>query len=222
MSDKHGHRERVRNERLKYGFIDASDRDILECILFYCYPRRDTYPIADKLITQFGSLENILHKKPRELVSDCGFTENTAMLFTLISDISARSKMKNSLQRVFDNPNIVGQFCVEILKKEVVECLYIVCLNSNMKFIAYEQASSGGLESTHISLRQITTIALKYNARGIILTHNHPSGLLVPSKSDITTTKKIIEILNELQIEVYDHIIVNDVEYYSMLQNGYM
>ncbi len=222
MDSKHGHRERVRNERLKHGFIDASDRDILECILFYCYPRRDTYPMADKLITQFGSLENILNKKPRELVSDCGFTENTALLLTLISDISARSKMKNSLEQVFDNPKIVGQFCIEILKKEAVECLYIVCLNSSMKFIAYEKASSGGLESTQISLRQITSIALKYNARGIILTHNHPSGLLAPSKSDISTTKKIIGILNELQIEVYDHIIVNDVEYYSMLQNGYM
>ncbi len=216
---KEGHRDRVRKERLDAGFINASDRDILECILFYCYPRRDTYPMADKLIMEFGSLENILNKKPQELISDCGFSENTALLFTLISDITSKVRRKQNLEKVFDNPKVVGEFCLDLLKKEEEECLYVVCLNARMKFIAAEKASEGDVTSTLISFRKLVKIALKYNAKGIILTHNHPSGNVYPSSSDVSLTQKAIKVLGELQIEVYDHIIVNDVEYYSLLQN---
>ncbi len=219
---KEGHRKRVRDERLATGFLNASDRDILECILFYCYPRRDTYQIADKLITEFKTLENILHKKPQELIVDCGFSENTALLFTLISDISSRIKRKQTLESVFDKPQVVGEFCIDLLKKDVEECLYVICLNSQMRYIASEKASSGDITSTLISFRKIAGIALKYNAKGIILTHNHPSGNVLPSASDVSVTKKAIEIMSELQIEVYDHIIVNDSEYYSMLQNKHI
>ncbi len=219
---KEGHRKRVRDERLVTGFLNASDRDILECLLFYCYPRRDTYQIADKLITEFKTLENILNKKPQELIVDCGFSENTALLFTLIADISSRIKRKQTLESVFDKPQIVGEFCIDLLKKEVEECLYVVCLNSQMRYIASEKASSGDVTSTLISFRKIAGIALKYNAKGIILTHNHPSGNVTPSASDVSVTKKAIEIMSELQIEVYDHIIVSDIEYYSMLQNKHI
>lgn len=219
---KSGHRQRVRNARLKTGFLDASDRDVLECILFYCYPRRDTYPMADKLISEFGSLENILNKKPQELISDCGFSENTALLFTLITDITSRVKRKNIAESVFDTPRIVGEFCVDLLRKESEECLYVICLNSKMRYISAEKASEGDVSSTLISFRKIAQIALKYNARGIILTHNHPSGNLYPSVSDTTVTEKVIKVLADLQVEVYDHIIVNDVDYYSLLQNGHI
>ncbi len=222
MSSADGHRQRVRTERLKHGFLDASDRLILECLLFYCYPRRDTQKIAHKLIDDFGSLDNILNKKPQELISDCGFTENTALLFTLISDITKRKKLKENEGRTFDTPTIVGEHCVELLRNESEECLYVICLNSKMKHITSEMASSGDLTTTTISVRKITQIALKYNARGVILAHNHPSGDITPSKSDVSSTKKIMEVLSELQIEVYDHIIVNRTNYFSLLQNGYM
>lgn len=218
-TSKLGHRQRVRKERLENGFKNASDRDILECILFYCYPRRDTYPVADRLITEFGNLENILNKKPQELISDCGFTENTALLITLISDLTSKIKRDETLRETFDNPKVVGEYCIDLLKKEQEEVFCVLCLNSTMKFIASEKVSSGDLTSTLISLRKVVQIALKYNAKGIILTHNHPSGNVKPSASDIDVTEKIMDLLRTLQVEVYDHIIVSDVEYYSMLQH---
>lgn len=221
MGDKSrdGHRKRVRDERLEVGFLKASDRDILECLLFYCYPRRDTYPMADRLITQFGSIDNILSKKPQELISDCGFTENTALLFTLISDLISSTRDNKLKQIKLDNPKTVGKYCVDLLKKEQEEALYMICLNTSMGFIASERVSSGDFTSTIVSFRNLSKIALKYNAKTVILAHNHPSGLLNPSNADIEVTKKIIDIFEKMDLQVCDHIIVNKTEYYSLAEN---
>ena len=88
------------------------------------------------------------------------------------------------------------------------EYFYILCLNRNNKVLGYCQISSGGLAGTVADVRIIMQTALKSNACSIILSHNHPSGNLIPSEADKDLTKKIREAGKFFDIPVLDHLIV--------------
>ena len=76
------------------------------------------------------------------------------------------------------------------------------------------------MNETHVYIRNVAEAAVKYNARSVILAHNHPGGGLVPSVSDIETTVSIIKMLNMIDVYVSDHIIVADDKYLSMADEG--
>ncbi len=102
------------------------------------------------------------------------------------------------------------------------EYFYILCLNRNNKVLGYCQISIGGLAGTLADVRIIMQAALKSNACSIILSHNHPSGNLVPSEADKDLTKKIREAGKLLDIPVLDHLIVTSESYFSFADEGLM
>jgi DNA repair protein RadC len=102
------------------------------------------------------------------------------------------------------------------------EFFYILCLNRNNKVLGYCQISSGGLSGTMADVRMIMQTALKSNSCSIILSHNHPSGNLVPSEADKELTKKIREAGKLLDIPVLDHLIITSESYFSFADEGLM
>ena len=120
---------------------------------------------------------------------------------------------------------------VIVLLKEVYEKnkisyqeeVIVLYLKSSDKLIGYQKLCSGGLTSAIIDVRLIFSTALKTLATGIIISHNHPSGNINPSKTDELITKKIVEAGKLLDINVLDHIIDNpDFEYFSFADEGYL
>jgi DNA repair protein RadC len=102
------------------------------------------------------------------------------------------------------------------------EYFYILCLNRNNKVLGYCQISSGGLSGTVADVRIIMQAALKSNACSIILSHNHPSGNLIPSEADKDLTKKIREAGKFLDIPALDHLIITSETYFSFADEGLM
>lgn len=102
------------------------------------------------------------------------------------------------------------------------EYFYILCLNRNNKVLGYCQISSGGLSGTVADVRIIMQAALKSNACSIILSHNHPSGNLIPSEADKDLTKKIREAGKFLDIPALDHLIITSESYFSFADEGLM
>jgi len=102
------------------------------------------------------------------------------------------------------------------------EFFYILCLNRNNKVLGYCQISVGGVTGTIADVKIIMQTALKSNACSIILSHNHPSGNLVPSEADKELTKKIKEAGRFLDIPVLDHLILTSESYFSFADEGLM
>ncbi len=102
-----------------------------------------------------------------------------------------------------------------LLNNQMHEEFYIALLNRANKAIGIEKISEGGDAGTVVDIKKILTIALLKHANGIILYHNHPSGELKPSATDIDITKQIVSAAKTMQINVIDHIIVGHNEYYS-------
>lgn len=134
-----------------------------------------------------------------------------------------RSKVKPS-----QRPKITTSVdAYEILQKiwnrdkiEMVEEFKVLLLNRSNKVLGVLDASSGGITGTVADPRIILTAAIKANAVGIVLSHNHPSGSVKPSRADEELTVKIREAARFLDMTVLDHIIISSEGYYSFADEG--
>lgn len=105
-------------------------------------------------------------------------------------------------------------------KIELVEEFKVLLLNRSNKVLGVLDASSGGITGTVADSRIILTAAIKANAVGIVLSHNHPSGSVKPSRADEELTVKIREAARYLDLTVLDHIIITSEGYYSFADEG--
>lgn len=115
----------------------------------------------------------------------------------------------NIFKRVFNADTF--DWCEEVV---------MLCVNNSNKVVGFYKVSSGGMTGTVIDVRMIFTTALQCLATGVIIAHNHPSGTLIPSEADKAITKKIKEAGKFLDINILDHLIITDENYFSFVDEG--
>ena len=217
-----GHRQRLKERFLTEGLDHFTDIQVLELALFYCIPQKDTNPIAHELLNHFGSLSQVLEASPAELQKVKGIGENTATFLHLITQIS-RYYLVDRVQRVEILPTIeaCGRYLVPRFFGRKVETVFLLCLDAKCKVLCCKEVGEGSVNSAGISVRRIVETALAANATSVVLAHNHPSGMALPSAEDIQTTRRVAAALNTVEILLADHIVVADDDFVSMVQSGY-
>jgi len=211
-----GHRQRMRERYYKHGLDSFADHEVLEFLLYYCYPRGDTNPIAHNMISKFGSLHNLLEADVKTLQTSLDCSEKISVLLNLIPQLANRyfrSKWGTSIR--LTNERIAGKFAIDLFVGKTVEMFYVLCMDKNDRLINAVLISKGTLDETAVYPREVVIAAIQNNASRIILTHNHPSGAFKPSRSDLDTTRRIVEGLELIQMDVVDHIIAAGDKYYS-------
>jgi len=114
-------------------------------------------------------------------------------------------------------------FFKEIFNNDIInwkEELFMLCLNKVNSVIGYYKVSSGGTSGTIVDPKIIFSIALSSGAQAIMISHNHPSGNIMPSQLDIKLTKELVQAGKLLSIPVLDHLIISENEYYSFADEG--
>ena len=215
------HRSRVRKRYIETGLDGFADHEVLELLLYYCYPRRDTNEIAHQMINEYGSLHNLFEADAKDIMNRCGKTENIAVLISLIPKVANlyfRSKWKRDVV-VMDNIRIVSQYTIPLFIGRKNEAFYSFNLDTGNKLNHVSLIAEGTLDETPVYPREIVSEALKHQATSVILAHNHPGGNVRPSRRDVEATRKICEGLGFLSIKVIDHIIVAGDKYYSFASN---
>lgn len=221
MGVHEGHRERMKKRLLEQGLDVFDDHNVLELLLFYCLPRVDTNPLAHELLSSFGSLEKVMEAPAEELSKVSGIGENTVTLLKLIPEVSRRYMMdKNRFDDILDSTEKAGAYLSSRFLYERDEVVYVVCLDSKCKVICCKALFRGVANSAEISVRKIAELALAKNASSIIISHNHTSGIALPSAEDEITTKKVKTALSAMGIALVDHIIVADADFISMADSG--
>ncbi len=215
-----GHRQRVKKEFLQNGFNDSTpDHKILELLLFYSVPRKDTNEIAHNLIEAFGSFSGVFNAKYEDLLKVEGVGAQTASLIKLILPVAKRYlESENSLGITFKNREDVAKYIMHKYIGDKKEIAMILCLDNKHKLICTEILGEGELHTVNVSVRKIVELALKHHASSVVLVHNHPNGFAVASKEDCSTTIKIHQALLFVGVKLYDHIIVGGGEY-SLMSN---
>ena len=100
------------------------------------------------------------------------------------------------------------------------EEFWVIFLNRANEVIGKESVSRGGVSGTVVDPKVVFKLAVQYPASAIILTHNHPSGNLKPSRADHQLTKKLKDAGNSLDIPVLDHLIIGERDYFSFVDEG--
>lgn len=217
-----GHRKRMKERFIKSGLDDFAPHNILELLLFYSIPRGDTNPVAHRLIDIFGSLSGVFDATPEELAKVDGVGENSAILISMIPQIA-----RKYLEDKADTANIVGgcsdigAFLLPKFVGRTNEALMMVSIDNKNKIISCSVVAEGTVDSAKVSRRKIMEEAMKVKATRVILAHNHPCGVAVPSSEDVVMTKEIGRLFAQVGIELVDHIIVANDDYVSMAASGF-
>ena len=211
------HRVRVRNRYIENGLDGFADHEVLEMLLYYCFPRRDTNEIAHRMINEYGSLYNLFEADTKDIMNRCNTTQNVAVLINLIpklANLYFRGKWGRS-SIVMDNMKISCEYAVSLFVGRTNEAFYVFFLDAGRKLNHVSLIAEGTLDETPVYPREIVSEALKHQSTAIILAHNHPGGTASPSRKDVEATRKICEGLSFLGIKIIDHIVVAGDKYYS-------
>ena len=223
-----GHRERVRKKFLENGFNGLEDYEVLELLLFYVIPRKDTKAIAKELIKKFKTLANVLKADTLELKTVNGLGDVAITFLKMMGALPEKiyeDKLKNQ-KLIKDDRNkitdkeVLLSFLRNKIGYEDVEKFYVIYLSSSNEVIAFEESSSGTLDRSSIYPREIYKRVIMENAKSIIIAHNHPSGNTCPSKCDIDITNEIVKGLKNFGALLLEHIIITRDSYFSFLEEG--
>ena len=223
MSVHDGHRKRLRQRFMDEGLDHFSDIQVLELLLFYAIARQDTNPIAHRLLDHFGSLSQVLEAPVEELCKVEGVGENTAVYLRLVTQVG-RLYQKDRAARVKMLPTL--ESCARYLQPyffgQSVETVYLLCLDAKCKLLCCRKIAQGDVNSTDLSIRKIVETALSANASSVLLAHNHPGGMAIPSYEDIHTTQNVAAALQAVDVNFVDHLVICDDDYVSLMQSGYL
>ena len=204
-----GHRERLKSRFFEYGLESFNDLNALELLLFYAIPRRDTNLIAHGLLDKFESLEGVFRASKQELCEVEGIGENAAGLILLIPQMMKKSMVSATKKICYiNNSDDAGAYLVPRFMGEQDEVAYMLCLDSQRRLIKCSEIGRGAVNSVNINLRVIVETALKLKANSVIISHNHPDGIALPSAEDDAVTRQVAQSLSMVGIYLADHIVV--------------
>ena len=216
-----GHRQRLRQRFAQEGLDNFTQEQVLELLLFYSIPRIDTNELAHHLIRRFGSLAQVLEAPVEELQKVPGIGENSAVLLHLIAEVTRYYQVNRSLhERILNTIEKCGQYLLPFFLGRRNETVFLLCLDAKCKLLCCREISEGSVNAASISVRKIVETALSANATSVVLAHNHPSGMAMPSAEDIETTHRIASALSTVDVILADHIVVCDDDFVSMRQSN--
>lgn len=213
-----GHRQKVKNRYIETGFDGMADHNILELLLFFGIPYKDTNTIAHDLMDTFGNFSGVLKASIAELKSVKGMTENAACLINMILPLYSRysSDVKTERPTLMTTEEVVDYMRPKFLDT-TNERAYAMCFDHNHYLIAVRKLSEGDAYTTLFDMRKLASAVLETKATGVLLVHNHPNGISLPSSDDIAQTKSAYEFLNSLKVSLMDHIIISQEGCCSMI-----
>ena len=218
-----GHRKRLKERFCKEGLDNFNDINALELVLFYCVQRKDTNPLAHRLLECFGSFAKVLDATREELMQVEGVTENIAIYLSLMRDMSRY--YHNSKQQ--DEIKVIKSVteCARLLQPNFIgrsdEAVFVLCLDAKCQVICCKKVSEGTINSAPFPFRKVAELVIATKAASIAVAHNHPGGVAIPSPEDMGVTQKLAELMHNIDVVLIDHFIfADDGDFVSLAQSG--
>lgn len=204
-----GHRKRLRERFLATRLEGYAPHEMLELLLTFAIPRRDTNPIAHALLKRFGSLHKVFEASFDDLAAVEGVGENAATLILMLLPMSRKYlQSRDGVRAVLSDARACKAYARSLLMGETVERFYVVALDTKNSVLGQECVAVGDASFAAVSLRKVAEMLLRLGAARCMVCHNHPSGTLTASEADADLTRQLQTLLAPMQITLCDHIIV--------------
>lgn len=215
-----GHRKRLKKKFIENGFDVFEPHEALEMYLFYAIPRKDTNPLAHRLLDRYLTIGGVCDAPLDELINEFKLSESAAVYLKMLPEMSRLyNESKLSADNIIDDENLGELFRTKFIGR-TNEAVALMLGDAKGKMIYFGIISKGSLNSTEMPVRKIVDLSLRHNAKIAYIAHNHPSGSALPSGADISTTKTISETLLSVGVHLIDHFIVTDDDYVSLRESG--
>lgn len=212
--------DRPREKLILRGVQSLSDAELIAILLRTGTKGQNVIQIAQGLLNKYGNL-NLLSTQTIESIKKFpGIGKDKAATLIAAFEISRRAAIQEKWfsNKKITSPSDIADIFIPLLRDEVKEKFFVICLNSSNKIIKHELISVGNLNSSVVHPREVFKVAIENNSANIILLHNHPSGNTEPSNEDIRLTKNLVEAGKLMDIHVFDHIIVAGNNYCSLVE----
>lgn len=192
----------------------------MELLLTYAIPRVDVNRQAHALIARFGSVAGVLDALPEELCAVEGIGPAAAQFLTTLPSVFRRYALdKVTPMRTMDTLAKIGEYLMALYTGVTFERVYLLLLNNSMGLIECVHLADGSINSADVNVRRIVEMTLFKHASGVVLAHNHPRGLAIPSGNDYQVTQDVESALDTLGVPLLEHVIVTENRYAPILRH---
>lgn len=196
-----GHRERLRARFAEHGLESFNELNALELLLCYAIPRRDTNELAHRLLDAFGSLSGVFQASMQELTSIPGIGENAAALILMVPQIVKKAHVSKAKEtKIIRNSTDAGNYLLPYFLDEQDEIVMMLCLDNKRAVICCREMGRGVVNCVDANIRRMVETALKVKTTTVIIAHNHPNGVALPSREDDNFTRTLYRSLGLLGI----------------------
>ncbi len=216
-----GHRSRLQKRFVENGIKGLQDYEALELLLTYGIARKDRKPVAKALLKRFDGISGVFGAEIHELKEVDGVGEKTAILIKLMQSLMELCVKESTLHKVkLSSPEAVVEYCRVSMGWLRDEQFRVIYLNSQNEVLSEEIIQEGTVDQAVVYPRKVLEYALRHKAVSLILVHNHPGGVLKPSRSDIELTKRLKNTSEEMGIRIHDHFIITRDGHFSFYESG--
>ena len=220
-ADHAGHRARLRQRLLGAGGEALADYELLEYLLALAIPRRDTKPLAKRLLAEFGGLGAVMAASPEALAAVEGLGETSIAAIKIVQATALRMlRVEAQAAPVLGNWQALLDYLQADMAHHSIERVRVLHLNTRNMLIRDELVSEGSIDEAAVHVREVVKRAMQLGSAAIILVHNHPGGDPSPSRADIELTRRIAEAAKKLGIAVHDHLIIGRQGHVSLRAQG--
>lgn len=216
--------DRPREKFLEQGRRALSDVELLAILIGSGTANESAVDVCRQIMSDLdNNLHNLAKLDVGTLCRYRGVGEAKAVRIMAALELGRRRDKHTLPERpILDSSVKVYDYLRHLFLDLQHEEAWVLYLNAGKRLIRMEQIGKGGTDYTPVEVRKVLRIALEHNASGIILSHNHPSGTLLPSKADMYLTDKLIAAGHIYDVEILDHLIFTDEGYISFLDEGWM
>lgn len=212
-----GHRQRMRERVQSYGLDSLAEHEALEYVLYLTNAQKDTNGIAHDLIDRFGDFAAVLEASEEELCTVEGVGPSTARMLHLLPQISRYyGRSRTSTTRCINTTEQMGSYLMAKFAWSDYERAMLVSLDSRKRVRAAVWLREGTSDRVSLDIKNVVAAAIKGGTDAVVLCHNHPNGVALPSLEDMDATGSIARALGLVNVHLLDHFILTDTEYFSM------
>ncbi len=218
-----GHRKRLKDRFIKNGLQGFHDYEVIELLLSLNTPRKDCKQSAKFLLKKFKTFQAVLEADLDALCKIKGIGPKNSLGVRLIKEVSDRYLESRILSKdVVQNTADLLAYLKQTISHKTKEVFVGIFLDAKNRVLTSKILFTGTLTTSSVYPREVIINALQHNAAAMIFAHNHPSGDVEPSSSDIEITKKLFFALKYVGIILHEHLIIGNEGYYSFAAQGFI
>jgi DNA repair protein RadC len=213
--------DRPREKLMLKGKEALSNAELIAILIGSGSRNESAVDLSRRILASVDNLNSLAKLSLSQLMNFKGIGEAKAIAIVAALELGRRRRVEETVQLIrITSSKMVFDIMQPIIGELSHEEFWVLFLNNSNKVVSKSQLSRGGITGTIVDVRLIFKLALENGATGLILSHNHPSGNLLPSDADREVTKKIKLAGDSLDVKVLDHLIITETKYYSFVDEG--